>query len=147
MAEHGELVEISADAFQLMKDRFEFLYLVDRLSECRDAKVFSVSHAGLCGDFFNGIPLAIGHPKGLFSVSFATLFGQSLSPLFLCKSGFGLPPEKIMRLAPAAFGGGSPNALLAPLKAGSKVLQLVYIPLKFCHWFSPFLLIIWDQYL
>ena len=47
MAEHGELVEISADAFQLMKDRLEFLYLVDRLSERRDSKVFAVSHAGL----------------------------------------------------------------------------------------------------
>ena len=57
---------------------------------------------------------------------------------FFVKVGSGFRPKKIMRLAPAAFGGGSPNALLAPLKAGSKVLQLVYIPLKFCHWFSPF---------
>lgn len=118
MAQHGELIEISPDAFQLMKDWFEFLYLVDRLAECRDAKVFAVSHASLGGDLFDCFPFAVCHPKGLFSVSFAitsrvTLFGQSLSPLFLCKSGFGLPPEKIMRLAPAAYGGGSPNALLA----------------------------------
>ena len=94
MAKHGELIEISADAFQLMEDRLEFLYLVDRLSERRDSKVFATTHAGFGGDPLNGIPLAIGHPKRLFSVSFATLFGQSFSPLFFCKSGFGLPPEK-----------------------------------------------------
>lgn len=50
MAQHGELIEISADAFQLMKDWFEFLDLVDCLSERRDAQVFAVSHAGLSGD-------------------------------------------------------------------------------------------------
>ena len=101
-----------------MKDRLQFLYLIDRLAECRDTKVFAVSHAGLGGDFFNRLPLAIGHPKGLFSVSFATLFGQSLSPLFFCKSGFGLPPEKNNAFVLQVFNGyavenGSPNALLA----------------------------------
>ena len=45
MAQHGELIEISADAFQLMKDWFEFLDLVDCLSERRDAQVFAVSRS------------------------------------------------------------------------------------------------------
>ena len=76
MAKHGELIEISADAFQLMKDRLEFLYLVDRLSECRDAKIFTDAHADTGGDLFNCFPFALCNPKGLFSVSFATLFGQ-----------------------------------------------------------------------
>ena len=53
-------------------------------------------------------------------------------------SGFGLPPEKIMRLAPSAFGGGSPNALLAPLKREVVSLRPVYIVRNFYH--SLFLL-------
>ena len=43
-----------------------------------------------------------------------------------------------MRLAPAAFGGGSPNALLAPLKREVVELRLVYIVRNFYH--SLFLL-------
>ena len=83
MAKHGELIEISADAFQLMKDWLEFLYLVDRLSECRDAKVFTDAHAGTGGNLFNCFPFALCHPKGLFSVSFATFGRHCKSPLFL----------------------------------------------------------------
>ena len=43
-----------------------------------------------------------------------------------------------MRLAPAAFGGGSPNALLAPLKREVVSLRPVYIVRNFYH--SLFLL-------
>ena len=43
-----------------------------------------------------------------------------------------------MRLAHAAFGGGSPNALLAPLKREVVELRLVYIVRNFYH--SLFLL-------
>ena len=43
-----------------------------------------------------------------------------------------------MRLAPSAFGGGSPNALLAPLKREVVELRLVYIVRNFYH--SLFLL-------
>ena len=38
-----------------------------------------------------------------------------------------------MRLAPAAFGGGSPNALLAPLKREVVSLRPVYIVRNFYH--------------
>ena len=73
-------------------------------------------------------PMPMPVPAAIFSIAFHSLsvtqkdfFLFRLRPLvamtnhlcFFCKSGFGLPPEKIMRLAHAAFGGGSPNALLA----------------------------------
>ena len=38
-----------------------------------------------------------------------------------------------MRLAPSAFGGGSPNALLAPLKREVVSLRPVYIVRNFYH--------------
>ncbi len=76
VGEHGELIEIAADTFQFMKNRLQFFNLIDCLTECRDAKVFTDAHAGTGGDLFNCFPFAVCHPKGLFSVSFATLFGQ-----------------------------------------------------------------------
>lgn len=54
---------------------------------------------------------------------------------FFVKVGSGFRPKKIMRLAHAAFGGGSPNALLAPLKREVVELQLVYIVRNFYHSF------------
>ena len=84
MREHCELIEISADGFQLGEHRFQLVHLIDCSPKCRAEKVFTLGQSRFCDDLFDLPPFSFACPEGYFLIPFAAGFGCNCIFVFYC---------------------------------------------------------------
>ena len=87
VSEHCELIEISADGFQLVKRWLQLVDLIDRLALCRHQEILSLCHSRALDRFENFISLGFTCPKGYFLIAQTTaLLGVVVLIFYNCSS-------------------------------------------------------------
>ena len=69
MRQHGELIDVPPDGFQLKKSGFQFLHLVDGSPKRGTQKVFALRKSRLGDQLFDLLLLGLADPKGHLFVS------------------------------------------------------------------------------